>query len=157
MHRQPLLNLLESYNTNEQDELTMLHQTIAFVNQHPNCFDRSLAIGHITASVLITDFKHKHVLMIHHAILSLWLQPGGHCDGDNNVKAVALKEAQEETGLKNFKFKSDEIFDVDIHEFPARKNIAAHLHYDIRFWLQAEIHFRKSLICVKMLGGVFCS
>ncbi len=40
------------------------------------------------------------VLLLHHAKLDKWLQPGGHCDGDPDVLRVALKEAEEESGLK---------------------------------------------------------
>ena len=32
---------------------------------------------------------------------------------------------------------SPEIFDVDVHEIPARKGEPAHLHYDVRFALVA--------------------
>ena len=31
------------------------------------------------------------------------MQPGGHADGDENIFSVALKEAEEETGLTSLK------------------------------------------------------
>jgi len=67
-----------------------------------------------------------------------WLQLGGHCDGNPNVVEVALTEAKEESGLNDFQLKQTTIFDVDIHLIPAHKTIAAHYHYDIRFWLIAD-------------------
>jgi hypothetical protein len=35
------------------------------------------------------------------------------------------------------RFLNEAIFDVDVHEIPARAGIAAHLHYDIRFLMEA--------------------
>ena len=48
------------------------------------------------------------------------------------------KEAAEETGL-TVKPISDSIFDVDIHHIPQRKDVPAHLHYDIRFLFAANL------------------
>ena len=53
--------------------------------------------------------------------------------GEENVLNVALREAEEETGLKHFKLLQEEIFDLDIHPIPARGDFPDHLHYDIRF------------------------
>jgi len=133
-----LNQLLNQYQTKAIDELKMLEETISFVKIYSNCFERTLKIGHITASAWITDESGALVLLCHHKKLDKWLQLGGHCDGNPNVHEVALKEAQEESGLQNFKFKSEAIFDVDIHEIPTHKDIPAHLHYDIRFWLLAN-------------------
>jgi 8-oxo-dGTP pyrophosphatase MutT (NUDIX family) len=66
------------------------------------------------------------------------MQLGGHSDGDSDTLAVALREAREESGLDGIRSLSDEIFDLDIHEIPARRNEPAHLHYDIRFLLEAD-------------------
>jgi 8-oxo-dGTP pyrophosphatase MutT (NUDIX family) len=73
---------------------------------------------------------------MHHAKLDRWLQLGGHCDGDVDVLAVAIKEAQEESGIIGIKPVSPEIFDIDIHLIPANKNEQEHYHYDVRFLLQ---------------------
>lgn len=133
-----LKNLLNQYKTKDIDETKMVEETIGFVETNANCFDRTLTIGHITASIWITDEKQEQALLCHHKKLNKWLQLGGHCDGNPNVHEVALKEAQEESGLQNFKFKSEAIFDVDIHKIPKHKDVKAHLHYDIRFWLIAD-------------------
>lgn len=133
-----LNQLLNQYHTNAIDESQMLSQTISFVETYPNCFERTLTIGHITASAWITDVKQELALLCHHKKLNKWLQLGGHCDGNPNVQEVALKEAQEESGLQNFQFKTATIFDIDIHKIPAHKNVPEHLHYDIRFWLLAN-------------------
>lgn len=143
MHRQRLLNLLRQHQSADANEQAMTQATIHFVEQHPDCFERSLLTGHITGSALIVGPKvgnsgYQQTLLIHHRKLNRWLQPGGHADGDPDVAAVALREAQEETGLTSLKPVTDLIFDVDIHEIPARHEVPAHLHYDIRFLLEAD-------------------
>ena len=47
---------------------------------------------------------------MHHTKLDRWFQLGGHCDGEANVLAVALKEAQEESGIMDIAPVSFEIF-----------------------------------------------
>ena len=66
------------------------------------------------------------------------MQPGGHADGDENVLRVALREAEEETGITRLTVLSDQIFDLDIHTIPTRKDFPEHLHFDIRFLIQAN-------------------
>jgi 8-oxo-dGTP pyrophosphatase MutT (NUDIX family) len=121
----------------------MTEATIAFVEQYPDCFDRTLLIGHVTGSAWVVSPDRKQVVLIHHRKLDRWFQPGGHADGDSDVARVALKEAQEETGLTDLRLvgpdgKPAPIFDVDVHEIPARKDVPAHLHYDIRFLVEAD-------------------
>ena len=138
MHREPILTLLQEHRPANALEQTMVQATIEFVRTYSNCFDRSLLIGHVTGSAWIVSPDRQQVLLIHHRKLDRWLQPGGHADGDPDVSAVALREAQEETGLTSLKRVSDRIFDVDVHQIPLRKDVLAHLHYDIRFLFEAD-------------------
>jgi len=118
----------------------MLRQIRQFVTKYPDCFERSLSVGHITGSAWIIDHDHSHVLLTHHRKLDAWFQLGGHSDGDPNTLAVALREGQEESGLNNLNPVSEAIFDVDVHLIPARKNEPDHYHYDVRFLLEADRH-----------------
>ena len=137
MHRKPFLELLNSYHTSLEDEKLMHQEVIDFVINNPFCFNREYAPGHITASVWIVNPSFTKVLMTHHAKIGLWLQPGGHCDGDTDVFYVAKKELEEETGLSKYEIKPS-IFDVDVHLISAYKNDPEHLHYDIRFLTIAD-------------------
>ena len=101
--------------------------------QHPDAFQRTHLPGHITGSAFIVSEDFSQTLLVHHAKLNRWLQPGGHADGDQNVARVALREGNEETGLQNLTLASTEIFDLDIHLIPARKDMPPHDHYDVRF------------------------
>ena len=133
MHRDPLLKELETYRARHPEETAMLDRFIAFVKNHPDCFERHLEIGHITGSAWVVNKPGTHVLLTHHAKLDMWLQLGGHADGYSDIREVALREAREESGLNDFTPVGPGIFDADIHLIPARKSEPAHYHYDIRF------------------------
>jgi 8-oxo-dGTP pyrophosphatase MutT (NUDIX family) len=140
MHRSPLLQRLEKHQPSTPEETQFKQQMIEFITQNTDCFERSLLIGHITGSAWIVDKSRKFTLLTHHRKLDKWFQTGGHCDGDSDVLNVALKEAHEETGLSNIQVISSDIFDIDIHPIPERKGVPAHLHYDVRFLLEANIN-----------------
>ncbi|MFN7663113.1 MAG: NUDIX hydrolase [Alphaproteobacteria bacterium] len=130
-----------SHYENGSSEQIKSNKISTFIDQNKNCFERSNLYGHITGSGWIVNETFDSCLLIHHRKLGLWLQPGGHADGESNVFKVALKEAQEETGILDFKAFSEDIFDVDIHSIPARRQEPPHLHFDIRFLFQASSAF----------------
>jgi 8-oxo-dGTP pyrophosphatase MutT (NUDIX family) len=105
--------------------------------QHPNAYLRTHLPGHITGSAWVVNETITQVLLVHHAKLNKWVQPGGHADGEKNIFNVALRETQEETGLMHFS-SNGSIFDIDIHLIPARNDFPAHYHYDVRYLLVAK-------------------
>jgi 8-oxo-dGTP pyrophosphatase MutT (NUDIX family) len=140
MHRKILLDLLDKHSPIDENELKMRNETIEFVKTNEDCFNRELLIGHVTGSAWIVNDARTHVLLTHHRKLNQWFQPGGHCDGEPDVLKVALKEANEETGLKNLNVVDGEVYDVDVHLIPERKGIPAHYHYDIRFLIEGDMN-----------------
>jgi len=106
--------------------------------QHPHAYERDHLPGHMTGSALITDESGKFFLLTNHAKLDRWLQPGGHADGDEDIYRVAIREAQEETGIKNFTMLNTGLFDIDIHLIPERNDFPAHYHYDVRVLLSTS-------------------
>lgn len=138
MHRQPLLQLLAEYATRYPEEQTCVTRFRRFVEQHPDCFQRSLQSGHVTGSAWLVDATGRRVLLTHHRKLAIWVQLGGHADGNPDIRAVALAEAREESGLDELRLVADTAFDLDIHRIPARAAEPAHEHYDVRFALQAS-------------------
>lgn len=137
MHRRPLLERLHAYARRHPVESETVQRLIAFVEEYPTCFERSLPVGHITGSAWVVNKDGTEALFTHHRKLGAWLQLGGHADGDADVPRVALREAAEESGLTDLQLLSDEIFDVDIHAIPARGHEPAHFHYDVRYVVQA--------------------
>lgn len=108
---------------------------LAFIRRRDDCFSRSCAEGHVTGSAFVTTPDYTRVLLVLHGKLGRWLQPGGHCEPGESALEAARREALEETGLEGRPALGGELFDVDIHEIPARGEAPAHLHYDARFLL----------------------
>ncbi len=138
--REGILRMLRTHGAIPLDphEAAMARATIEFVQAHPDCAQRSLAIGHLTGSAWIVDTTRTRVLLTHHRKLNKWLQLGGHADGDLDLCAVALREAKEESGLTGIRVISSALFDLDRHWIPARGDEPAHWHYDCRFLLEAD-------------------
>jgi len=135
MHRNKLLTLLENYDPTAEEQLYKTRM-IDFLQQHPDAFERSLKVGHFTASAWLISKDGTKALLMHHTKLNAWFQLGGHCDGDSDVLAVAIKEAQEESGIQSIEAVSVDIFDIDIHTIPANSKEPEHEHFDVRFILQ---------------------
>lgn len=135
MNRELLLERLQRYGAKYPEELEQVRAIEVLIRENRDCFERTRVAGHVTGSSWIVDERGERTLLTHHRKLNRWLQLGGHCDGDEDVLRVALKEAEEESGLTSLQAVSDEIFDIDVHPIPARGAEPEHLHYDIRFLL----------------------
>ena len=113
-----------------------LQAILAFVERHPDPFDRRIAEGHLTGSAIVVSAAGDQVLLLHHRKLGRWLQPGGHAEpGERDGEAVALREAREETGIEGLALhpSAPRPLDVDVHPIPARPDEPAHLHLDLRY------------------------
>ncbi len=140
-NRRNLLQVLDHYLSRYPDERDAVERFRMLVTGHPDCFERTCMPGHITGSAWIVSHDRSKFLMTRHRIFNRWLQLGGHADGCALPHLVALREAEEESGLTGFGiYREPEGFvplDVDIHEIPARAGVAAHHHYDFRYLLIA--------------------
>ena len=133
----PLEEKLEQFCAQNPEREAAARRILDFIRSTPDCFERSHAAGHITGSAWLLNPSGDRALMTLHRKLKRWLQPGGHADGQSDTLAVALREAEEESGIGGIVAVSDDIFDVDVHLIPARPGEAAHYHYDIRYLLRA--------------------
>jgi len=140
MHTDDLLHSLRKHDCHDEDEARHCAEIIAFTEGNRDCWwRRSTLAGHITASAWIVNSARTHALLLHHAKLDRWLQPGGHLDDSDGTPANgALRESNEETGLLSLTLASEKLFDVDVHAIPARAAEPAHFHYDLRYLIISD-------------------
>lgn len=137
MNREGLIRQLRDYRTRWPGESGTVDRFIDFVAAHADCFERQLAVGHITGSAWVVNRAGTNVLLTHHKKLNLWVQLGGHADGDPDVFRVAQREAEEESGLSGLVAVDGRLFDIDVHRIPARGDVPEHLHWDLRYAFRA--------------------
>lgn len=106
------------------------HAMLAFLDDHPDALDRTCADGHLTGSAMVVDPADRRLLLMLHAKLGRWFQPGGHADGDATLPGVAWREATEETGVHDLAVAVPAI-DLDIHLVGPPHG--PHLHLDVRY------------------------
>jgi len=135
--RADILSLLAAYVPADPGEKEARSRIAAFAAANAE-LGRPNPAGHITASALVVDAAFGRLLLDHHAKLGIWVQFGGHLEGGEGVAEAALREAREESGLASARLLSPAIFDVDVHSIPARGEVAAHYHYDLRFLAVAD-------------------
>ena len=126
------------------DEMEAAHveQLKQFLHDSSNPYDRSNLIAHVVADAWIVNPSRDKVVLVEHPLNSRWLAPGGHCDGNPDVFASAVREAKEETGLTGLKpLLNNMIFDINVgsvsEHWRNSKLIPTHLHFDICFAFEA--------------------
>lgn len=147
-HPNDLFHLLKRYSPVSAQKYARHQQGakkefLGFAQSHSDVYLRTHAPGHFTASAWFVSQDSNRVLLTHHKKLGRWLQLGGHADGDQDLANVALREAEEESGLTGLTIIPD-IYDLDAHDIPARGVFgtptyeAAHIHWDVRFVVRAS-------------------
>ena len=143
-------NLEEFEPYNEQVEVDK-KIILDYINNFDDTLTRQNKYGHFTSSAFVLNKERTKILMVYHKIYNSWAWPGGHSDGDSNLLNVAMKEAKEETGIKNvipiFKnIYSIEIISVNGHE-KSEKYISSHVHLNVTYLLEADenekIHIKE--------------
>ena len=90
--------------------------------------------GHLTGSMIITNLNHTKVLLMLHKKFQRWQQFGGHCDGEIDVRNVAIREFHEESGIDIEPEIYPWILHVDVHDVLVdSKGRPAHKHFDILY------------------------
>ena len=122
----------------EKDKEVMLKYFDAFVD----VMERKNEFAHFTASAWIVNKEQTKVLMAFHNIYQSWSWIGGHADGDSDLLHVALKETEEETGLKEIQPLSDEIFSIEILSVDGHvkkeNHVSTHVHLNLTYLIAAD-------------------
>lgn len=130
--RTALAAALAAHATAVPEQASLAAEFAAFLAEDARVFERGHLVGHFTASAFVVSADGARTLLLHHAKLQRWLQPGGHADGDADLARVAHREAAEETGLSGLIVEGG-LFDLDRHAIPARGDEPEHWHWDVRY------------------------
>ncbi len=136
------------YNEQEEVERKIM---LKYINDFDDVLTRQNEYGHFTSSSFILNKERTKILMIYHKIYDSWAWTGGHSDGDSDLLYVAIKEAKEETGIKNVIPISENIYSLELtnvrgHE-KRGKYVGSHVHLNVTYLLEAdeseEIHIKE--------------
>lgn len=117
----------------EQDREVMLR----FMEYSENYLERKNKVAHFTTSIWTVNRERTKTLLVYHNIYDSWTWIGGHADGEEDLRAVALRELREETGVKNAvlitpDLASLEILTVDGH-VKRGVYVPSHLHLNLTY------------------------
>ena len=132
---------LENYVPFDEQEKRDKEQFLKFISAFDDVLKRENIFGHFTASAFVVNKERTKMLVVHNIINDGWMYPGGHADGEKDLLSVALREVEEETGLKAH-ILDKSIF--SIQSLPTRghikrgKYVSAHIHLDILYLFEAD-------------------
>ncbi len=127
------IEAVECFTPRDRIQAQHRRRLLAFAARHPDALHRSCEAGHLTASAWVVNHDATRALVLLHAKIGRWLQPGGHADGESSLWGVALREASEETGIDGLEVWTEPV-DVDVHLFVNRRHPEpSHLHFDVRY------------------------
>jgi 8-oxo-dGTP pyrophosphatase MutT (NUDIX family) len=137
----PLTAALEAHVPADAEERGDLARIRALVAAEPDPWSRHTLL-HLTASALVVHPASGRVLLRWHAKQERWLQVGGHGDpGESDPWAIALREAEEETGLTDLRpwpGPEPRLFQVTVVPVVAAKGEPAHEHADLRYLIATD-------------------
>jgi len=140
--RRRLVAYAELFGMRNEDH-DILRLFLEFIDDGRFGLSRHEFPGHFTASLLVVNQDYSKVLLTHHRKLGKWLQLGGHVDGNPRLEESALREANEESGLRrlDWEFAEGDLilpFDLDRHLIPANDREPEHFHYDVRYLARSD-------------------
>lgn len=139
---QKLYEEILAYPPSNEQEAADKEVMLAFMEKNDDALVRENKIAHFTASIWTVNKERTKTLMAYHNIYDSWAWLGGHADGIEDLATVALRELSEETGVKNAKLVSDDIFSVEILTVNGHvKNgvyVPSHLHLNVTYLAEAD-------------------
>ena len=122
----------------ENDKKVMLD----YMQKNTDYLTRENKVAHFTTSIWTVNKERTKTLMVYHNIYDSWSWIGGHADGEEDLSTVALRELNEETGVKNAVLVSKDIFSLEILTVDGHmkkgKYVPSHLHFNITYLAEAD-------------------
>lgn len=132
---------IEDYNPFDEQEKKDKEYFLKFMNTFEDVLTRNNEFGHFSASAFVVNKERNKMLVVYHNIYDGWIYPGGHADGEEALLAVAVREVEEETGLRA-KVLDDCIFSIQALTVKSHikrgKHVPEHMHYDVIYLLEAD-------------------
>lgn len=115
---------------------------LSYIHTFPdNILTRENVFAHVTAGSMILNEAGDKVLMVYHNIYRSWSWTGGHADGETDSLQTALREAREETGIRDLKvlggLASVDILPVWGH-VKRGKHVSSHQHLNFSYLFEAD-------------------
>ena len=115
---------------------------LAALDTLDNPLSRENVFAHFSASGWIVNPDRTRALMAWHNIYRTWAWTGGHADGEADLLAVALREAREETGIRDIAPLTRDIYSIEVIPVNAHVKrgafVSAHLHMNVTYLLCAD-------------------
>jgi 8-oxo-dGTP pyrophosphatase MutT (NUDIX family) len=135
-------NAIASYSPFNAQEASDQRIILDFIRKNEDAYLRTNRVGHMTASAWVVNSDFSKVLMGFHRIYNSWSWLGGHCDGDDDLLGVAVREVQEESGISDVIPISDEIYSLEVLTVDGHEKhgqyVSSHLHLNVSYLLQAD-------------------
>ena len=134
-------DIIMEYKPCDEQEEKDKEQMLMFIDNFDDVLTRNNIVGHFTAAAFVINKEKTKMAAVYHIISDGWTFPGGHADGEEDLLSVALKEAEEETGLK-VKVLDNNIYSIQSAPVKGHikrgKYVSAHLHLDILYIMEAD-------------------
>lgn len=137
-----LLQDIKAYKPYNQQEACDKKCMIDFITHHSDYLDRENQIAHFSASIWTVNKERTKTLMVYHNLYDSWSWIGGHADGNEDLRSVALRELQEETGVAHGVLVSPEIFSLELLTVNGHIKrgvyVPSHLHMNVTYLAEAD-------------------
>lgn len=146
-----LITDLQTHAEKNPDEKDFSLATISWVEKYREfAFVKENLSWHIVASLWITNPSKTKILLMYHKRFQMWTQFWGHCDGDIDVRNVALREFHEESWIVFEPEIFPNILSVQLWNIRERTSSTGmfqpeHIHYDILYlgYVSEDVSFAR--------------
>ena len=132
---------IENYVPYNEQEENDKDQMLEFINTFDDVLTRNNIFGHFSASAFVVNKDRTKMVVVYHLINDGWIYPGGHADGEEDLLSVAVREVEEETGLK-VKVLDNNIYAIQTAPVKGHikrgKYVSAHIHLDVVYIMEAD-------------------